>query len=55
MSVVSLQYAIVLLENAEVIKKCVGFITKRDSYYKMRWYNHQLCVVFTEVHSLLND
>ena len=31
-----LQNATVLLQKEVVITKCVDFITKRDSYYKMR-------------------
>ena len=34
-----LQDATVLLQNATVIKKHDDFITKCDSYYKMRLYN----------------
>ena len=30
------------------------FITS-DVYYKMRRYNHQVCIVFMNVHSLLNN
>ena len=35
-SAFSLQNATVLLQNATIIAKCEDFITKYDSYYKMR-------------------
>ena len=34
----------VLLQNTTVIRKCVGFITKCDSYYRMRCFLQNVLV-----------
>ena len=34
-----LQNATFLLKNAIVLKKCIDFVIKYDSYYKMCWYS----------------